>query len=220
MAGLRAETIRSYEVVLWARPRPGLSVRVSGFDWDARRIIETETVVDDMGNPQYIQFQNVARYVSRGVEAEASYRDSRGWYAFAGAALARVGAEDDTGALAFGGVPNAPAVTASAGVSTPKLFGLGHLSTDASVIGERPTRPDLATGAASPRSPAWLGWNITAYAPKLRGFDLTLGVRNAIGRRDLVPTPEDYDRTVNETRTIPRVPGEGREAYVRIGYSY
>ncbi len=219
-ADLRAETIRSYEVVLWARPRPGVAVRLSGFDWDARRIIETQAVTDAMGDPLFIQFQNVTRYVSRGVEAEASYRDRRGWYAFAGAALARVGADDGTGALAFGGVPNAPAVTASAGVSTPRLFGIAHLSTEALLIGERPTRPDIATGAPSPRSPAWLGWNVIAYAPKLGGFDVTLGVRNALGTRDLIPTPEDYDRTATEIRTVPRVPGEGREAYVRIGYAY
>ncbi|HSK03838.1 MAG TPA: TonB-dependent receptor, partial [Kofleriaceae bacterium] len=219
-AGLRAETIRSYEVVLWARPRPGVAVRLSGFDWDARRIIESQTVADPMGNPQHIQFQNVARYVSRGLEAEASYRDRRGWYAFAGAALARVGADDGAGALAFGGVPNAPAVTASAGVSTPRLLGIAHLSTEALLIGERPTRPDIATGAPSPRSPAWLGWNVVAYAPGLGGLDVTLGVRNALGTRELIPTPQDYDRTAVETRTVPRVPGEGREAYVRIGYSY
>jgi outer membrane receptor protein involved in Fe transport len=216
---LRAEAILSYEVVAWARPRPGLSVRLSGFSWDARRIIETATVVED-GSPPFIQFGNVTRYATRGVEAEASYRDSRGWYAFAGAALARVGTEDGTGALAFGDVPNAPAVTASAGVSTPKLLGLGHLSTEAILIGERPTRPDAATMAPSPRSPAWLGWNVAVYVPKLRGFDVTLGVRNALGRRDLVPTPEDYDRTENEVLTVPRVPGEGRELYVRIGYAY
>ena len=216
-ASLGAETIRSYEVVLWAKPRPDLALRLSGFDWDARGIIETATVTE--GGVSYIQFQNVTRYAARGAEVEASYRDRRGWYGFAGAALARVGTGDASGALAFGEVPNAPAITASAGISTPPLFGLLHLSTEAVLIGERPTRPDVATGAASPRSPAWLGWNIVAYAPRVRGFDVTLGVRNALGRRQLVPTPEDYDRTP-EARTVPRVPGEGREAYARIGYSY
>jgi len=215
---LGAETIRSYEAVLWARPRPGLSVRLSGFDWDARRIIETQTIFD-AGVPK-LQFQNVTRYASRGAEAEASYRDSRGWYAFAGAAVARVGTEDEDGALVFGEVVNAPVVTAGAGVSTPRLFGVAHLSTEAILIGERPTRPDIVTEEASPRSPAWVGWHVIAYAPKLGGFDVTLGVRNVLGRRDLMPTPEDYDRTYSETRTVARVPGEGREAYVKVGYSY
>ena len=216
---LRAETIRSYEAVLWARPRPALSVRLSGFVWDARRIIETNTITDQDGTTK-LQFQNVTRYASQGAEAEASYRDRRGWYAFAGAAVLRVGTDDGAGGLAFGEVVNAPAVTASAGVSTPRLFGVAHLSTEALLVGARATRPDIGTGAPSPRSPAWLGWSVVAYAPKVKGFDVTLGVRNVLGRRDLIPTPEDYDRTVSETRTIPRVPGEGREAYVRLGYSY
>jgi iron complex outermembrane receptor protein len=215
-ARLGAETIRSYEAVLWARPRPGVAVRVSGFDWDARGIIEAR---EAPGAPAKLQFQNVTRYVSRGVEAEASYRDARGWYAFAGAAALRVGTADSAGALAFGDVPNAPAVTASAGVSTPRLLGALHLSTEAVLIGERPTRP-RADGAPSPASPAWLGWSVVAYAPDVWGFDVTLGVRNALGRRDLIPAPGDYDRAASPDPVVPRVPGEGREAYVRIGYSY
>jgi outer membrane receptor for ferrienterochelin and colicins len=215
-AQIDAETIRSYEAVLWARPWPGLSVRLSGFDWDARGIIEAR---EAPGAPAMLQFQNVTRYVSRGLEAEAAYRDARGFYAFAGAALTRVGTADDTGALVFGEVPNAPAITASAGVSTPKLFGALHLSTEAVLIGERPTRP-RADGGASPRSPAWLGWSVVAYAPKIWGFDVTLGVRNALGRRELVPTAGDYDRSSNPDPVVPRVPGEGREIYARLGYSY
>lgn len=217
---LRAETIRSFEAVLWAKPRPGLSVRVSGFSWDARRIIEARVAPSD---PSKLQFQNVTRYVTRGAEAEASYRDSRGWYAFAGAAVTRVGTDEGLGeGLAFGDVANAPVVTASAGVSSPKLFGVAHLSTEAVLIGERPTRPD-ALDQPSPRSPTWVGWGVVAYAPGLRGFDVTVGVRNLLGTRELVPTPGDYDRTISEApglRVVPRVPGEGREAYVRIGYAY
>ena len=79
------ETIRSYEAVLWAKPVPGLATRLSGFYWDARKIVEQRPDPDD---PNLLQFQNVTRYVSAGVEAEASYRNSRGWYAFGGGALA------------------------------------------------------------------------------------------------------------------------------------
>jgi outer membrane receptor protein involved in Fe transport len=230
--GLGAETIRSYEAVLWAKPRAGLSVRLSGFYWDARDIVEAQP--PKMQTPQVmgkLQFQNVTRYVSRGVEAEASYRDSRGWYAFGGAALAQVGVQGETGPLAFGDVPNAPAVTASLGISTPKLFRVAHLSTEANLIGERPTRnPEPVPGAppmTSPRSPAWLGWNVAVYAPNVKGFDITIGVRNLLGKRDLMPTPGDYDRTDTAQPdpdappiVVPRVPGEGRELYAKIGYSY
>lgn len=219
--GLRAETLRSYEAVLWARPWPGVAVRLSGFDWDARGLIERAPVTD--GGVAKLQHQNVARHVTRGLEAEASYRDRCGWYAFAGAAVARVGARDGAGALAFGDVANAPVVTASVGVSTPRLLGLAHLSTEAILIGARPTRPDLADPAApapSPRAPAWVGWSVVAYAPDLGGFDVTLGVRNVLGRRDLIPAPPAYDRTAGEARTVPRVPGEGRELQVQIGYAY
>jgi iron complex outermembrane receptor protein len=211
-----AETIRSYEVVLWARPRPGLSLRLSAFDWDARDIIEAR---EAPGAPDKLQFQNVTRYVTRGAEAEASYRDSRGWYAFGGVALTQVGTDAEGDGLEIGDVPNAPVVTGSAGVSTPRLFGLLHVSTEALVIGERPTR-ERADGTPSPRSPGWVGWNVVAYAPDVLGFDVTLGVRNVLGERDLIPAPGDYDRSDNPDPVVARVPGEGREVYVRIGYSY
>jgi hypothetical protein len=56
--------------------------------------------------------------------------------------------------------------------------------------------------------------------PGLRGFDVTAGVRNLIGKRDLMPAPGDYDRTQPAVLTVPRVPGEGRELYVKLGYAY
>ena len=61
------------------------------------------------------------------------------------------------------------------------------------------------------------------YAPSIAGFDVTLGVRNLLGKRDLMPAPGDYDRVdtnMGERLVVPRVPGEGREAYVKIGYAY
>ncbi|HEU0035345.1 MAG TPA: TonB-dependent receptor [Kofleriaceae bacterium] len=213
---LRAETIRSYEAVAWAKPLPGLATRLSGFYWDARDIIEAQEAPE---NANLLQFQNVTRYVSTGIEAEASYRNSQGWYVFGGLCVARVGTEDEMGTLVFGDVTNAPLVTAGAGVSTPALANLVHLSTEATLIGERPTRFD-EDGNALPVSPPWLGLNLAAFAPKIAGFDVTAGVRNLIGKRDLMPAPPDYDRSVLETRTVPRVPGEGREIYVKVGYSY
>jgi outer membrane receptor for ferrienterochelin and colicins len=211
---LDPERIQSFEVVAWAKPRPGLSTRVSGFAWDARDIIESRPSPMDM---DLLQFQNVTRYVSRGVEAELSYRDAQGWYAFAGGALALVGTEDDSGELVFGTVPNAPKLTAGAGVSTPRLLGKTHVSLEGLFIGPRPTRAG-ETGP-SPEAPSWLGLNLTLFTPNVRGFDVTASVRNLLGRRDLIPTPGDYDRTM-PSRTVARVPGEGREIYVKLGYSY
>ena len=218
-AALRAETIRSLEAVGWAKPVPGLATRLSVFYWDARDILEEE---DSPILPGAVQFQNATRYVSTGVEAEVSYRDSRGWYGFAGACFAEVGTEDEMGELVYGGVVNAPAITASVGVSTPRLWNLVHVSTEGLLIGKRPTRADTTMDppVAEPASPAWFGWNLNVYAPNIRGFDVSAGVRNLIGKRDLIPTPGDYDRSELESRTVPRVPGEGREVYVKVGYSY
>jgi iron complex outermembrane receptor protein len=212
------EKIRSFEAVAWAKPRPGLSLRLSGFYWGVHNVIEQRPY---KMQPELLQFQNVGRYVSLGVEAEASYRDGRGWYAFGGFALTRVGsAPSEDADTVYGGVPNAPEVTASGGVSTPKLFGRVHLSSELIVLGERATRHDT-NDAPSPASPAWVGWNATLYAPNIAGFDVTAGVRNLLGTRDLVPAPGDYDRTTPApTTVVSRVPAEGREVYVKIGYSY
>jgi outer membrane receptor protein involved in Fe transport len=217
---LSAETIRSFEVVVWAKPWSGLSARVSGFYWDARDIIESQPAPEDPTG-DLLQFQNVSRYVSRGIEVEASYRNSAGWFGFAGAAVAQVGTEDVTGALVFGGVTNAPPITVGAGLSTPKLAGLAHLSAEAIVLGERPTRPDENDRPSAP-SPPWAGINLTIYAPDIifKRLDLTAGVRNLIGTRDMMPAPGDYDRSIPDALVIARVPGEGRELHVKLGYSY
>jgi outer membrane receptor protein involved in Fe transport len=220
---LKAETIRSYETVLWAKPFPGLSTRFSGFFWDARGIVEQ---LPDPLNPALLQFKNVGRFVTTGVEVEGSYRNTNGWYVFGGGAYAHVGTEetnpDGTVSLRYGSVPNAPALTASGGISTPKLFGRAHLSTEMIYIGSRPTRPDTDTGAALPESPGWLNWNWAVYVPDVHGFDVTAGVRNLIGKRDQIVAPGDYDRVNPDktTTTIPSVPGEGREVYVKVGYNY
>ncbi len=213
---LKAETIRSFEVVGWLK-RAGLSARLSAFYWDAADIIEAQPAPED---PAFAQFQNVTRYVSRGLEAEASYRNSRGWYAFGGGAFTDVGTENASGDLIYGIVTNAPKVTAGAGVSTPKLGKLAYLSLEGILIGPRPSRADI-DGNSSPDSPTWVGLNFTLYAPKIRyGFDLTAGVRNLIGTRDRIPTPPDYDKSQPDDLVVPLVLGEGREFFVKVGYSY
>ncbi|MBA3499106.1 MAG: hypothetical protein H0T65_01955, partial [Deltaproteobacteria bacterium] len=109
--------------------------------------------------------------------------------------------------------------TATGGLSTPRLLDLAHVSTEATVIGRRPTRPAI-DGSASPDAKTWVGWAVTLYAPNIRGFDVTLGVRNLIGKRDTLPAPGDYDRSMPDAVVIPRIPGEGREFFAKVGYSY
>ncbi len=212
------EVIRSFELVAWLK-LGGLSARVSGFVWDARDVIEQRPV--DVDGMELLQFQNIGRYQTRGVEGEFSYRDSRGWYGFGGVAVNQVGTEvtdEMTGAtsLEFGVVVNAPEVTAAGGISTPKLFGYAHLGLEGQLISRRNTR------AADVTSPPWFGLNATLYFPSVRGFDITAGARNLIGKRDLTPAPDDYDRFPDPMTTIvvPRLPAEGREVYVKVGYSY
>ncbi len=137
---------------------------------------------------------------------------------FGGGGYNRVGTAAGADDVVFGEVVNAPAVTGAGGISTPRLWGLFHLSTEATMIGERATRPD-AMRNPSPPSPAWVGWNATVYFPSVSGFDITAGARNLIGKRDLIPTPGDYDRTDPAVLVVPRVPGEGREIYVKVGYA-
>ena len=213
-----AERIRSFEAVAWAKPVSGLSTRLSGFYWDARDVIVQVTDPAD----GLLQFQNIGRFVTQGVEAELTYRNSAGWYGFGGACLARVGSSEEAGAdLAYGNVADSPPITATGGVSTPRLFDLAHVSTELTLIGRRPTRP-ASDGTESPDSTTWLGWAATIYAPNIRGFDVTIGVRNLIGKRDQLPAPGDYDRSVppDDVLVIPRVPGEAREIFAKVGYSY
>ena len=72
-------------------------------------------------------------------------------------------------------------------------------------------------------APAWTGINLTVYAPNVKGFDITAGVRNLLGTRNRVVAAGDFDRfddTTMTTTTIPVIPGEGRELHVKVGYSY
>ena len=217
---------------MWAKPTPGLSLRLSGFYWDATGIIEEllDPTSSTDGCNGCLEFQNVGEYVSAGAEFEGSYRNSAGWYGFGGGTYARVGSTDvaplgsPPGTIAYGTVPDAPAWTGGIGVSTPKLADFMHVSVEARYIGERTTRPDQTTGDPEPDSPAWVGLNANIYIPNIHGFDVTVGVRNIIGTRDQVVAPGDYDRRDQNTgtvvHTIPTIPGEGREFFAKLGYSY
>ncbi|HVV84971.1 MAG TPA: TonB-dependent receptor, partial [Kofleriaceae bacterium] len=215
---IQAETIRSLEVVLWGRPRPGLTARVSGFRWAADQLVEQELDPDD----DLLVFANDGAATSTGVEVEASYRDPDGWLAFGGGSYSRVtelqlddagGDGDGQGMTTRITAIGSPAWVGSGGVSTPLLFGRFHLSSEVQVIGSRSTRVD------GERTKAWLGWNAVAYLPGWHGIDATLAVRNILGVRQEVPAPEDFDRPT-EDLTIGLLPGEGRELYARLGYRY
>jgi outer membrane receptor protein involved in Fe transport len=210
---LRPESITAREAVGWVRPVPGLEVRLSGWQWHLVDIIEKRTVYDPTVLAQRFQFQNLTDLSSSGLELEAAYR-AEGWSGFAGACLSRVvrneGYEEPI---------NAPALTLSGGVSTPRLLGRAHASLDAQLISRRNTRDEMID------ADAWLGIGAAIHAPALWGFDVTLGVRNLLGTREQVPAQSDYDRVVEQDETlrnapIHTLPGAGRELFVRIGYEH
>ncbi len=211
---LGAETIRSVEAVLWGRPRPGLTARLSGFRWAADRLVEQGLIADgpDAG---LLQFANTGALTSTGVEVEASYRDADGWLAFGGGSYTRVRAEtrDGTGATTTTTATGAPTWTGSGGVSTPLIARRFHVSTEVQVIGPRSSR------APGERTRTWIGWNAVLYLPSWHGLDATVGARNLLGIRADVPAPEDFDRPSADL-TIGILPGEGRELYARLGYRY
>jgi iron complex outermembrane receptor protein len=211
------ETVRSFEGVLWARPIGGLSTRLSAFYWKAKDVIEQ---LPDPADETLLQFQNVGEYVTQGVEAEATYRNVAGWYGFGGLAVARVGSAVAGEELTYGEVVDAPRVTGTVGVSTPKLGDIAHVSAAMVYLAPRATRTD-EEGNTLPNSKRWFGLDATVYVPSIKGFDLTLGVRNILGVRDEVPAPGDYDRFPDPDTTIvvPKIPGEGREFFVKVGYA-
>lgn len=199
---LKPERIASYEAVLWGRPMPGLSLRLSGFLWDLEDIIELTAI--DGG---FRQSQNVTTIRSRGLEAEATYRDTLGFLAFAGGTFSDVEYNGSSAAAT-----NAPEWVFQGGVSSPKLAGWFHLSTELQVIGPRHTRDPMLD------ADAWVGWNLAVVVPSFRGFDVTVGVRNLIGVREQIPAQNDYDR-MSGAVPVYLLPGEGREIYARVGFS-
>ncbi len=214
---IKAETIRSFEAVMWGRPLRGLTARLSAFSWVADGLVEQEPI--DVDGMEQLQFQNVGTLESVGLELEASYRHADGWFGFGGAAITEVTADDGdpmTVDVAYG----APAVSGVLGVSSPRLWGEVHLSTEVHAIGPRPVR--VADGAAPRETDPYAGVGVALYAPDLRKLDLTIGVRNLLGVREQVPAAEDFDRTddAGAPTVLATVPGEGREVYARLGYRY
>ena len=68
--------------------------------------------------------------------------------------------------------------------------------------------------------PAYVGWDATLYAPDIKGFDITVGARNLLGR-ERVPAQSDYDRGAGaSTVEVLEVPGPGREVFARVGYRF
>jgi outer membrane receptor protein involved in Fe transport len=203
------EHINSYEAVAWARPTLTTWLRSSAYYWKATDILKQSPAQDQPG----LKYENVANYKTLGLELEASYRDRRGWYGFAGASLVRA----EVSKLEPAGsepAPGAPTWTASLGASSPKLAEMFHLSSELMAIGERPTHDPTVDARA------FVAWNLVLHFPSIRGYDLTVGVKNALGLIQQVPAAEDFDRTIDEETTlkVPTVPGEGRELYVRLGY--
>ena len=95
---LQAEKIKSYEAVVWAKPTPGLSLRLSGFYWDATGIVEAlpDPKMPDNGCPSCLQFPERRRVRQRRApSSRAPIATSDGWYAmFGGGAYADVGSTD------------------------------------------------------------------------------------------------------------------------------
>lgn len=211
------ELITSYEVVGWIRPEPGANIRVSAWRWDLERLIEKRRVLDPTFNPPRprLQFHNIFRLRSQGVEVEGRYRDATGWLAFANATVAIVERNPD---ILAEDAENSPVFTANAGVSSPLIRELFHASTELAFVGARDTRDDGVT------TDPYLLWNAVLHAPDFRAkWDLTFGIRNILGIREQVPAQIDYDRvdynTNDPTRTdIFVIPGAGREVFVRVGY--
>jgi len=207
------ETITSYEAVVWARPIRGLKLRLSGWDWRLESMIERRAIFDPVTFSERFQYQNLAGLRSRGVEAEGTFRNSAGWYAFGNIAFA------DVRRNVIDEPPNSPEITAAAGVSSPAFRDLVHVSTEVTYVGARQTRDELVS------ADGWLGWNLALYAPSFRGFDVTIGARNLLGVRAQVVAQDDYDRqgdlvTGEPPTDVLVVPGAGRELFTRVGYRF
>lgn len=220
---LRPESITAYEFVAYGRPLSGVKLRVSAWEWRMKDLLKRNEFFDSTVNETRLNYQNSATLVSRGLELEGAYRDLGGRSAYANAALAFTGRNclesDGFDNLLLDAEKgncddrqNAPVVTAQVGASSQLLADLFHLSAEVMFISERGTQePDEDV-------PAFVGLNVIAYAPRVKGADVTVGARNLIMRED-VPAQSDYNRT-SPRRPVLSVPGPGREVYVRVGYAF
>jgi len=221
---LRPETIRAYEVVAYGRPLTGVKLRVSAWEWRLEDLLQRgEVFIPAPINDTRLRYQNLGTMVSRGVEVESTYRDLAGRSAYLNAALAFT-ARNCLASDGFDNLlldpetgncdarQNAPVVTAQLGVSSQLIAKLFHLSGELLFLSERGTQdPDVTV-------PAHVGVSVIAYAPNVRGMDLTLGARNLAGAEE-VPAQSDYNRSDPRVDVL-RVPGPGREVFFRMGYRF
>ena len=221
---LRPETIRAYEVVAYGRPLTGVKLRVSAWEWRLEDLLQRgEVFIPAPINDTRLRYQNLGTMVSRGVEVESTYRDLAGRSAYLNAALAFT-ARNCLASDGFDNLlldpetgncdarQNAPVVTAQLGVSSQLIAELFHLSGELRFLSERGTQdPDVTV-------PAHVGVSVVAYAPNVRGMDLTLGARNLAGAEE-VPAQSDYNRSDPRVDVL-RVPGPGREVFFRMGYRF
>jgi iron complex outermembrane receptor protein len=225
---LRPERIKAYEVVAYGRPITGVKLRVSAWEWRLSDLMKRVEFFDAMDNEPRLRYQNTSSLVSRGLEVESTYRDLAGRAAYLNGALAFTGRNclgiGNSSGDGFGNLfldpekgncdarQNAPVLTAQMGVSSQLLMELFHLSTEVSYMSERGTQNPTKT------VPAYVGLNVVAYAPNVRGFDVTLGGRNLLGR-ETVPAQSDYNRS-NPRLEVLSIPGAGREVFMRVGFKY
>jgi len=220
---LRPETISAYEVVAYGRPFTGAKLRLSAWEWRLNDLLKRDEFFDPMDNAPRLRYQNTATLVSRGLEVETSYRDLAGRTAYLNAALSFTGrnclVSDGFDNLLLDAEKgncdarqNAPVAVAQLGFSSQLLVKLFHLSAEGLFVSARGTQDADVT------VPAFFGLNLIAYAPNIRGFDVTLGARNLLGREQ-VPAQSDYNRTSPRTEVL-RVPGPGREVFMRMGYKF
>jgi iron complex outermembrane receptor protein len=221
--GLRPETIRAYEVVAYGRLATGVKGRVSAWDWRIDDPIISRRPLDPETLEPRVQYQNEAGGAqSRGVELETSYRDVAGRAAYGNLTIARTakncleerGIFDnptlDVGTGNCDRLENAPVYLAKLGGSSQLLFKTFHLSTELSYLSSR------VTSDRDERVDGYLGWNLVWYAPNVRGFDITIGGRNLLGRQE-EPAQSVYDRSADDVDVL-RVPGPGPEIFARVGY--
>jgi outer membrane receptor protein involved in Fe transport len=229
--GLRPETIRAYEVVAYGRPLTGVKLRLSAWEWRLADLLKRLEIFDPATNELRFRYQNTATLVSRGVEAEASYRDLAGRSAYLNSSLAFTGRNclgrgpgtpDDGFSNLFldqmkgncDARQNAPLITAQVGVSSQLIADLFHVSGEVMYLSERGTQDELET------VPAYVGANLVVYMPNVSGFDVTVGARNLVMREE-VPAQSDYNRSEASPRIdVLRVPGPGREVFARAGYRF
>jgi iron complex outermembrane receptor protein len=228
---LRPETITAYEVVFYGKPLTGVKLRLSAWEWRLKDLLQRQTVFDAEDDAQRLRYQNLGKLVSRGAEVESTYRDVAGRMGYLNAALAFTGrnciGDDGFGNLTLDGDPskgncdereNAPVFIGKVGMSSQLLVDMFHVSGELSYMSERGTQEGTET------LPAYLGLNLAWYAPNVRGFDITVGARNLLGR-ERVPAQSDYNRVgdpLDNTDDVDvlEVPGPGPEVFARMGFRF